>query len=262
MAQANTTVSFALNPHAVGIDAVLNGTLRLAVDIHLHGGSVRRSLVRCLPLELVAALGHESRSERHHKMHALVFLEAEVLVVLVLLFLRPYRTCEWLDDDAQFLQRTLNGLRHTDYRIVFGGNVAHGKLHLKRHCRRRVRFESFKRFVTDDNRSSARNTEHLHAIVILHPGIARTRKAVPHRRHFLLRLLVDDGLEVRLGVVAHLGVKIEVGTCHGRIVVLVIHGEHHKSVSLALTQEVHHLVAVVSEHTQVGLIRGRALARG
>ena len=123
-------MSFALNPYTIGIYAVLHGTLRFAVDIHFYSWSVGRSLVWCLPCELVATLCHKSRGKRHYNMHTLVFLKSEVLVVLVLLLLRPYSTSERFDDDTKFFECALDGLRNTDYGVVFCRDVAHGKLHL------------------------------------------------------------------------------------------------------------------------------------
>ena len=147
----------ALNPYTIGIDTILHGTLWLAVDIHFYSWSVGRSLVGSLPCELVAALRYKSRSERHYNMHTLVFLKAEVLVVLILFLLRPYSTSERLDDDTKFFECALNGLRHTDYGVVFTRDVAHGKLHLQRHRRRRIGLESLERLIADSKCSSARD---------------------------------------------------------------------------------------------------------
>ena len=251
----------ALNPYAIGIYAILHGTLWFAVDIHLHCWSVGGSLVWCLPCKLVATLCHKSRSERHYNMHALVFLKTEVLVVLVLLLLRPYSTSERFDDDAKFFQCALDGLRNTDYGVVFCRDVAHGKLHLQRHRCRRIGLKSLEWLITDSKCSSARDAEHFYTVIVLHPSIACARKAVPYRRYLLLCLLVDDGLKIRLGIVAHLRVEVKMGTSYGRIVVLVIHRKHYESVALALTKEVDYLVAIISEYTQISLIRGRTLAR-
>ena len=253
-------MTFALNPYAIGIDAILHGTLWLAVDIHFYSWSVGRSLVWSLPCELVAALCHKSRSKRHYNMHTLVFLKTEVLVVLILLLLRPHSTSERLDDDTKFFQRALDGLRHTDYGVFFCRDVAHGKLHLQRHRCRRIGLESLEWLITDSKCSSARDTEHFYTVIVLHPSIASARKAVPYRRYLLLCLLVDDGLKIRLGIVAHLRVEVKMGTRYGRIVVLVVYCEHHKSVALTLTKKVDYLVAIISEYAQISLIRGRTFA--
>ena len=254
-------MTLALNPYAIGIDAILHSTLWLTVDIHFYGGSVGGCLVWSLPCELVATLCNKSRSERHYNMHTLVFLKTEVLVVLILFLLRPYSTSERLDDDAKFFECTLDGLRHTDYRVVFCRDVAHGKLHLQRHRCRRIGLESLEWLIADSQCSSARDAEHFHAVIVLHPSIASTRKAVPYRRYLLLCLLVDDGLKVCLGVVAHFGVEVKMGTCYGRIVVLVVNRKHYESVALTLTKEVDYLVAIISKDTQISLIRCRTLAR-
>ena len=252
---------FALNPYTIGIYAVLHGTLWFAVDIHFYSWSVGRSLVGSLPCELVATLCHKSRGKRHYNMHTLVFLKAEVLVVLILFLLRPYSASERLDDDTKFFERALDGLRNTDYGVVFCRDVAHGKLHLQRHRCRRIGLESLEWLISDGKCSSARDAEHFYTVIVLHPSIACARKAVPYRRYLLLCLLVDDGLKIRLGIVAHLRVEVKMGTCYGRIIVLVIHREHYESVALTLTEEVDYLVAIISEYTQISLIRGRALAR-
>ena len=253
-------MSFTLNPNTIGIYAVLHGTLRFAVDIHFYSWSVGRSLVWCLPCKLVATLGHKSRSERHYNMHTLVFLKSEVLVVLILLLLCPYSTSERLDDDTKFFKCALDGLRNTDYGVVFCRDVAHGKLHLQRHCRRGIGLESLEWLIADSKCSSARDAEHFYTVIVLHPSIACARKAVPYRRYLLLCLLVDDGLKIRFGIVAHLRVEIEVCTSYGRIVVLVIHRKHYESVALALTKEVDYLVAIISKDAQISLIRGRTFA--
>ena len=193
-------------------------------------------------------------------MHTLVFLKTEVLVVLILLLLRPHSTSERLDDDTKFFECALDGLRHADYGVVFCRDVAHGKLHLQRHCRRRIGLESLEWLITDGKRSSTRYAQHFYAIIVLHPSIASAGKAVPYRRYLLLCLLVDDGLKIRLGIVAHLRVEVKMGTRYGRIVVLVVNRKHHKSVALALTKEVDYLVAIISEYAQISLIRGRAFA--
>ena len=247
-------MSLTLNPYTIGINTVLHGTLWLAVDIHFYGWSVGRSLVWCLPCELVAALCHKSRSKRHYNMHTLVFLKTEVLVVLILLLLRPHSTSERLDDDTKFFECALDGLRNTDYGVFFCRDVAHGKLHLQRHRRRRIGLEGLEWLIADSQCSSARDAQHLYAVIVLHPSIARTRKAVPYRRYFLLRLLVDDGLKIRLCIVAHLRVEVKVGTRYGRIVVLVIYRKHHKSVALALTKKVGYLVSIIPEYAQISLI--------
>ena len=247
-------MSFALNPYTIGIYAVLHGTLRFAVDIHFYSWSVGRSLVGSLPCELVTTLCHKSRSERHYDMHTLVFLKSEVLVILVLLLLCPYSTSERFDDDTKFFECTLDCLRNTDYGAVFCRDVAHGKLHLQRHRCRRIGLKSLEWLISDGKCSSARNAQHLYAIIVLHPSIASARKAVPYRRYLLLCLLVDDGLKIRLGIVAHLRVEVKMGTSYGRIVVLVIYCKHHESVALALTKEVDYLVAIISKDAQISLI--------
>ena len=193
-------------------------------------------------------------------MHTLVFLKTEVLVVLVLLLLRPYSTSERFDNNTKFFECALDGLRNTDYRVFFCRDVAHGKLHLQRHRCRRIGLESLEWLIADGKCSPARYAQHLYAIIVLHPSVASARKSVPNRRYHLLRLLVDDGLKIRLGIVAHLRVEVKMGTRYGRIVVLVVNSKHHKSVALALTKEVDYLVAIISEYAQISLIRGRTFA--